>query len=338
MFITRTTKSPFYQLVHEVNGKRTTISTKTKNKTEAYLFMQKFISDEIQQKQNIQNITLSKFAEEYFSYSALTKSQNYLRSIKLAFKHFSLYCGDIELKKIDIRLAETFIAKTSARAEKSAHLYFRTLKAAFSNAERWNFISANPFKKIRAPKIKKSFPAFITNEELQKIIQCAPQQILQNIFITAFYTGMRLGELLSMKWNWIDFHSFTITLKQSASFATKSKKERVIPFNQNLLLLFKSMAPKIQSIHNESFVFSKIPGIRLNENYVSKKIKNSVRAAGLSDEIHFHSLRHSFASNLVQKGVSLYVVKELLGHEELSTTQIYSHLQHQNLRAAVNLL
>ncbi len=54
-------------------------------------------------------------------------------------------------------------------------------------------------------------------------------------------------------------------------------------------------------------------------------LKKSVRAAELNDKIHFHSLRHSFASNLVQKGVSLYVVKELLGHEDIKTTQIYSH-------------
>ena len=62
------------------------------------------------------------------------------------------------------------------------------------------------------------------------------------------------------------------------------------------------------------------------------------RSSNLSDKIHFHTLRHSFASILVQKGVSLYVVKELLDHEDLATTQIYSHLQKQNLKDAVNLL
>ena len=62
-----------------------------------------------------------------------------------------------------------------------------------------------------------------------------------------------------------------------------------------------------------------------------------LRKAKLNDDIHFHTLRHSFASILVHRGVSLYVVKELLGHEDLSTTQIYSHLQKENLYSAISL-
>jgi len=76
----------------------------------------------------------------------------------------------------------------------------------------------------------------------------------------------------------------------------------------------------------------------LNEDYVSKRFKRAVRSTGLNEDIHFHTLRHSFASNLIQKGASIYVVKELLGHESISTTQIYSHLQSENLSQAVSLL
>ena len=79
-------------------------------------------------------------------------------------------------------------------------------------------------------------------------------------------------------------------------------------------------------------------GIKLNEEFVSKSFKQAVRDAKINDKIHFHTLRHSFGSNLVQKGVSLYVVKELLGHEDMKTTQIFSHLQQENLIQAVNLL
>ena len=78
--------------------------------------------------------------------------------------------------------------------------------------------------------------------------------------------------------------------------------------------------------------------IKLNEDYPSKQFKKAVRAAGLNDNIHFHTLRHSFASRLIQKGASVFVVKELLGHEDIKTTQIYSHLQTQDLEEAVKLL
>jgi integrase/recombinase XerD len=66
----------------------------------------------------------------------------------------------------------------------------------------------------------------------------------------------------------------------------------------------------------------------LNEDYVSKKFKVAVRDSGLNDNIHFHTLRHSFASRLIQKGASVFVVKELLGQEDIKTTQIYSHLTY----------
>ena len=86
------------------------------------------------------------------------------------------------------------------------------------------------------------------------------------------------------------------------------------------------------------FIFYRKPGVKLNSDFISKQFKKAIRKAELSEEIHFHSLRHSFASALVQRGVSLYAVKELLGHENIKTTQIYSHLQKENLMEAVNLL
>ncbi|MCL5027975.1 MAG: tyrosine-type recombinase/integrase, partial [Bacteroidetes bacterium] len=85
-------------------------------------------------------------------------------------------------------------------------------------------------------------------------------------------------------------------------------------------------------------VFFRLKGRKLHQETISKQFKDAVRKSNLNEKIHFHSLRHSFASLLAQKGVSLYIIKELLGHEDLATTQIYSHLQQQNLRDAVNLL
>ncbi|MCL5028147.1 MAG: tyrosine-type recombinase/integrase [Bacteroidetes bacterium] len=281
---------------------------------------------------------LSKFNEEYSLYVSNSKSKSYLRSIGLSFSQLKLFCGDININWLDTRTLDKFITTIYARAPKAASLYYRTLKAAFSKAVVWNYLSENPFKKIKAPKPIKTFPVFISAIEFQSIIANTTQQYLKDLFITAFYTGMRLGEILNMKWNWIDFQQNIIKVQCSATFTTKSKKERIIPISQTLRNVLLNQFPKVIDVDKNNFVFVHTTGIKLNENFVSKQFKKVVRAAGLDDKIHFHTLRHSFASMLVQRGVSLYVVKELLGHEDLSTTQIYSHLQNQNLMDAVNLL
>jgi len=108
--------------------------------------------------------------------------------------------------------------------------------------------------------------------------------------------------------------------------------------NDRLLELFLNRYRSTKILRENNYIFYRVIGVKLNEDYISKQFKKAVRSAGLSEDIHFHTLRHSFASNLIQKGASIYVVKELLGHESISTTQIYSHLQSENLSQAVSLL
>ncbi|MCX6169993.1 MAG: tyrosine-type recombinase/integrase [Ignavibacteriales bacterium] len=339
MFISKTKKSPFYQLTYEVDGKKTTISTKAKNRTDAHLFLIYFQKKrDGESKEQIKSISLTKFKEEYDDYIKPTKSKSYLRSINLSFKMLIAFSGDISLSRLDIHTIDKFITHTFSRTPRGASLYYRTLKAAFSKAVLWNYITENPLKKIKTPKVSKAFPVFISETELKTILENTQEEYLKDLFLTAFYTGMRLGELVNMKWSWVDLKQNQITVQCSEFFTTKSKKERIIPFNSNLKKIFMNRFPKVVSIKNDEYIFSKLPGIKFNEDFISKKFKDFVRAAKLDERIHFHTLRHSFASLLVQRGVSLYVVKELLGHEELSTTQIYSHLQQQNLRDAVNLL
>ncbi len=345
MFISKSKKSPFFQITYEVNGKRTTVSTKTRNIKEAYKFMANFtipnksMCHDLNEshKQN-NSILLLKFKDEYVEHITPTKSISYVRSVRLSFKMLIEFTGDILLNNLEPQIIDKFITHTFARAPRGASLYYRTLKAAFSKAVLWNYIQDNPFKKIKSPKVSKSFPVFISEAELQIILIKTKEKYLRDLFFIAFYTGMRLGELVNMKLSWIDLDNSQITVHCSDGFITKSKKERIIPMNHSLANFFRNRLPKVLSTKNEDYVFTRVAGIKLNEDFVSKKFKEAVRIAQLDDKIHFHSLRHSFASLLVQRGISLYVVKELLGHEDLTTTQIYSHLQQQNLKDAVNLL
>jgi site-specific recombinase XerD len=343
MYVVKIPRSKFYQLVYFVNGKRTTISTKTTKEKEAQEFMFLFKNSFLHPVQKsipsvINNsLSLTNFQNEYLEYARPTKSKSYLESITLSFKQFISFCSDLSLNEIDSRTLDKFITSTYSRTQRGAHLYYRTLKAAFNKAVEWNYISTNPFTKIKFPKLSKSFPAFISEDELLIILTNTPYQYLKDIFTVGFYTGLRLGELINMQWSWIDFFQNQITVKCSEDFLTKSKKERIVPMSGKVKSVLINRFNV--SVHQPNeVVFYRIHGRKLHQETISKQFKQAVRKSNLNEKIHFHSLRHSFASVLAQKGVSLYIIKELLGHEDLATTQIYSHLQKQNLFDAIYTL
>ena len=341
MFLTKDSKSPYYQLVYFVDGKRTKISTKTSDREEAEQFLKAFnptpTKPEAAETRSL--ISLIKFSEEYKIYVGNTYSKKYLsQAVVPSFNKLLKLVPNLPLDCISTKTIDQFISTVQAKSSFAASLYYRTLKAAFTKAVVWNYIQENPFNKIKAPKTIQSYPAFVTFDELQIIINKTEKNFLKPLFHTAFFTGMRLGELVNMKWNWIDFQNNFITIKCDESFTTKSRKERYIPVNSTLKNILTGIQPKIINITNDDFVFTNKIGIKLNEGFVSKVFKRAVRQSKLNNKIHFHSLRHSFCSNLVQKGVSLYVVKDLAGHQNIKTTQIYSHLKKENLMAAVNLL
>jgi site-specific recombinase XerD len=341
MFLTKDSKSPFYQLVYFVDGKRTKVSTKTADKFKAEVFKATFNPDQKTKQQIITKPTsplLSNFIKEYKTYVTNTFSEKYLKkAVTPAFNQLQKFIPDISLDTISLKNLDQFISSIYSKSKFAASLYHRTLKAAFNKAVIWNYIQENPFKKIKTPKVTKSFPVYLSEAELILILNKTEDQLLKNIFTTAFYTGMRLNEILNMKWNWIDFTQDIITVKNSDDFKTKSKRERIIPIHHKV----KSILLDHFSLGNQpknDLVFYRKKNIKLNGEFISKQFKVAVRAASLNDDIHFHNLRHSFASNLVQRGVNLYVVKELLGHENIKTTQVYSHLTQSSLTNAVCLL
>lgn len=278
------------------------------------------------------------FTLNQYTYVTNTYSVNYLKkAVNPSFSQLQNFLTDMPLETISPKSLDQFISTIYAKSKFAASLYHRTLKAAFNKALIWNYIQENPFNKIKSPKVTKSFPIYLTEVELILILNKTEDQLLKNIFTTAFFTGMRLNEILNMKWDWIDLSQNIITVKNSDDFKTKSKRERIIPIHQEVKSILQGyLSLGIQ--HKNDLVFYRKKNIKLNGEFISKQFKAAVRAAEINNDIHFHSLRHSFASNLVQRGVNLYVVKELLGHENIKTTQIYSHLTQNSLSNAVCLL
>lgn len=314
-------------------GKLRRKTLKTKNKNEALKKLTEF-KKSLSQSNNKSVITLSVFEDKYVNFIQETGSKKYLRSVKLSFRMLRNNLKT-DVRIIDLRRAiiERFLFSVFSKSKYAAHLYFRTLKAAMNKAIVWGYLAENPFKGIKLPKIATKHPVFITEKELKLITKNIREQNIKNIVAVAFYTGMRLSEILNLRYKAVNLSSGIIKVQNNDHFTTKNKHKRSIPIHNNLhSILINNEKAKMQR-----YVFSK-NGVLYNADFVSKIFKKAVHDAGPPDEIHFHSLRHNFASNLVMKGVSLYVVKELLGHESITTTQIYSHLQNESLVKAISVL
>ena len=337
MFLTNRNGMFYLNYMDTKSGHYKRLSTLTKNEREAYQFLESFSKQE-KSLNNSTSIKLSLFQNEYINNIKKTHSAKYISSIELTFRKVIQQIGDIQLDKLNNKIMEEFIATIFSKSQAAAALYYRTFKAALNKAVSWEYLITNPLIKVKLPKMQKKHPQFIDPKEFQVILKNTEKELLQDVYTVAFYTGMRLGEIVNMRWSWIDHSNKLIKVKVNDEFTTKSKKERSIPMSKMVLDVVDKLKPKRNDLLNDEYVFHIRYSTKLQEDYVSKNFKKAVRKTNLDQNVHFHTLRHSFASNLVQNGASVFVCKELLGHEDIKTTMIYAHLQFQNLVDAVKLL
>lgn len=296
---------------------------------------QKILSSVINKRKNklTDSITLYKFSNEYKKYISSTFSKKYLISVIQSFKHLLKHFGeDKKLEEISIRDVELFKSNLIKSAPKGSAIYLRTLKAAFNKALEWEYISFNAFSKIVIKKNQQIKPAFINRKELQKIIDRTDDDRMKDIFIFAFNTGCRLNEVVNIKWSNVDLSKKCILIRDS-SFTTKNRKQRLIPLSKELKILLLELKKRARKSYK--YLFYKDYDFPFCGDYVSKQFKRAVRGAGLSDEIHFHTLRHSFGSNLANRGVPIIAIKEMMGHSSITTTEIYSHTNLENLQREI---
>lgn len=275
--------------------------------------------------------TIENFYTEYIEYIKNTLSASYLRSVKLSLKILMEDFGkDKKLSEISVKDAEDFKIRRIASAPKGYAVYLRTLRAAFNIAADWDLVPSNPFAKIKFRKTQKIKPTYLTEEQFNKIVPLTTNPDLKKLFIFCFYTGIRLSEAVNLRWRNINVEQKLLTIGDN-EFTTKNARQRIIPLCNQVMAVF-GQNPLGKS---DSFVFSKSNGFPFRKEYVSKKFKEITRRAGLDEEVHFHSLRHSFASNLAMKGVPIIAIKDLLGHSSIVTTQIYSHSNVDSLVGAI---
>ncbi len=290
-------------------------------------------------------VTLRVFVDEYSSLIKQNRSNTYHVSVMNSFKHLLEFFGTQKsIREIELKETEYFCTYLQQKVHKGFYVYYRTLKAAFNKAKDWSYVKENYFTKVKLPKRQKLAPVFISSDQLSAICSKIKNEVIKNVFTVAFYTGMRLDEIINLRWKNVDLENRVITVGDE-NFTTKGRKQRFIPICEEVFVILTNLKktpsfilPLIKEENICSYVFCKSDGKKYTGDHISQSFKRACKAAGMESSIHFHSLRHSFASNLVQKGVPLYTIKELLGHSSISTTEIYSHLNMDSLREAVKKL
>lgn len=179
---------------------------------------------------------------------------------------------------------------------------------------------------IKTPKTSKKIPNVLTPEEIKKLLEATSNTRHKLIIKTLYSSGLRVSELTNLKTEDINFDEKIAWVRGG-----KGKKDRMVIISQNLLLDLKEFIRE-NSKEKGDYVFGDKNNKKLSERNVQLIIAKAKKNAGLEKEIHPHTLRHSFATHLLEDGIDIRKIQELLGHSDLSTTQIYTKISTKELK------
>jgi integrase/recombinase XerD len=284
---------------------------------------------------NVKSISLLKFYAEYYEYVSLKYSSKYAKSLTTLFNHLFKYFGKNRLiNEIEYREWDKFFLQLLKQCPGGTPVYMRTLKAALNKAKEWEFISENLLNKIKLPKRQREEQVSLTVDELTSILDAVNNPNLNNLIKTAFYTGLRLSELINLKVKHVDLKASFLTVGDE-DLITKSRKVREVALCSQEIQLLKDITSHKKP---DDLLFGKTKKFPYSADYVSRTFKKAVRQKNLNERIHFHSCRHSYISHLANSEVPLPAVQMLAGHSTITTTMRYVHVDRMELMKSVRVL
>jgi integrase len=296
-------------------------------------------------------IELSSFIDEYLEHVQKTQADKTWQLKKGAWKTFQRFLNSnrtkanvIFIMDLNTGLIERF--KVFRLGEfvttRTVNIELNFLSNMIKKAKDWGYLVPD-IKIERLPEISK-LPRYFTEQELDLMLTNT-SNYLRQVLMIGLYTGMRIKEMLNLKWSQIDFNRQIITIQNTDTFKTKSRKERVVPLNselKNYLLELRDVFidPKSDNkypreISQKTYVICAKTGAPIA--CVRKAFSRFLKKLKISNAT-LHTLRHTFASHCVMSGVELYAVKHFLGHSRVTTTEIYAHLSQRHQQTAIEKL
>jgi tyrosine recombinase XerC len=192
-------------------------------------------------------------------------------------------------------------------------------------------VEKNPFSYILTPKSEKRLPGVLSEKEVENLMSAATGVDFislrdRTILELIYSTGIRVSELVNLDISDIDF------INEEIKVMGKGSKERIVPAGTVALNILHCYIKELKKIDSSGILFINKNKKRLTQRFIELMIKKYAKIAGIEKKVTPHTLRHSFATHLLDRGADLRSVQELLGHSNLSTTQIYTHLSIQKLK------
>ncbi len=320
---------------YSVSGRRFRVSTGTHDKRLALVKLEdlkvKIFKGELGAKRLTgRRSSVSEFFQRYEAFFTGTSSVDRHPDLARlqAWNEFFLRNGIRHLASITPSLVDSFRAEELAEKKpKTVKNYITLLKTVLNKAVEWDLIDKNPIANVSVPKIVKTFH-FYSNEEISRLLGVADEPLKTGIQILVS-TGMRRAELFHLRCRDVDLKGGSVRVWPYGEYSPKGKRPRTIPMTAELKRIFSRL---MKNRTEDEHVFRPFVG----ENRLYKRFAALVRELGMNGTLH--DLRHTFASHLAMKGVPIPVIKELLGHSDISTTMMYAHLSPEIHRAAVERL
>nr|WP_187240469.1 site-specific tyrosine recombinase XerD [Secundilactobacillus malefermentans] len=278
---------------------------------------------------------------DYLHYSQVERglSRNTILSYNQDLKEFMAYLKTKDLSswnKIDRFVILDYLQYENKqnKARNSVIHAVSTLRRFFRYLMQEKFISENPMVQVSSPKQAHPLPQVLTETEVNSLLDapdtstkygCRDRAILE----TMYATGLRVSELVHLKLD--DLH-LEMGLIQTLG---KGNKERIIPIGDVAIdwlnRYLRDSRPQLLKNRQSPYVFLNAHGSGLSRQSIWKKIKQYVALVGIKKDVTPHTLRHSFATHILENGADLRVLQELLGHSDISTTQIYTHISKKRM-------
>jgi len=243
------------------------------------------------------------------------------------------------LLTVDVNAVRAYLAFLNDKEYSKATIARKlaTLRSFYKFLVKRNEITANPVLAVRTPKQEKKLPRFLEYEEVKRLLETPPMDNWlgardRAILETLYSTGIRVSELVALNMDDVDF------LGEVVHIRGKGKKERIAPISSSALQViqhymeYRNKRAQNNSNFDPKVLFVNKHGRRLSTRSVRRKMDKYLKMAGLDPSISPHTLRHSFATHMLNKGADLRSVQELLGHQSLSTTQVYTHLSTSKIK------